>query len=136
MRITREKAIEIRRKIEKAAQSQTDEDALQSIDLFPRWEAKLAEGKAVPVGLRLQFRDTLYEVIQAHTPQAGWTPDITPALFKVVSVEEWPEIPENIPSTSPWMKGQKGTWKGEHYISKIDNNVWNPDVYPAGWEKA
>ena len=29
----------------------------------------------------------------------------------------------------------KVTYKGEHYISLIDANVWAPDTYPAGWEK-
>ena len=132
MRITREKAIEIRRKIEKAAQTQADVDALESVELFPKWEP----GMDVTAGERLQYGAKLYKVVQPHKTQADWTPDVTPALFTVVSVDEWPEIPENIPATNPWMAGQKGTWKGEHYISRIDNNVWNPDAYPAGWEKA
>ena len=127
----REQAIKYRRTIEAAAALQTDAAALDNIYLYPKWKA----GIAVKTGGRYHDEDILYKCIQPHTTQAGWEPSKTPALWVVVSLDEWPEIPESIPAESPWMKGQKGTWKGEHYISTIDNNVWNPDQYPAGWEK-
>lgn len=31
------------------------------------------------------------------------------------------------------MKDDKITYNGQHYQSNIDNNVWSPDDYPAGW---
>lgn len=94
-------------------------------------------GEAVAKGnRRYNTRDgKAYECIQPHTTQEGWEPDLTPAMWKVVHYEEWPEIPETIPSENPWMLGQKGTWKGEHYICKMDNCVWNPDQYPQAWER-
>lgn len=125
-------AREYRAKIEMAASSQSDEDALDSVELFPAWR----EGIAVAVGERYQYDNVLYKVVQAHTTQADWAPDISPALFTEVSVVEWPEIPENIPSTAPWMKGDKGTWKGQHYICQLNNTVWNPDQYAAAWKLA
>ena len=130
--MTREEALTYRHKIEQAAALQSDEDALESIELFPRWEA----GIAVATGERYQYNGKLYKVIQAHTTQADWTPDITPALYTEVSVVEWPEIPENIPSTAPWMSGDKGTWKEQHKICTIDYCTWNPDQYPAAWKDA
>lgn len=126
----KEQALAFRRKIEKAASTQTDEDALESIDLYPKWAA----GLPVIVGERYQYNGKLYKVLQAHTTQADWTPDVVPALFAEVSLDEWPEIPENIPSTAPWMAGDKGTWKGQHYICVMDNCVWNPDVAPQFWD--
>ena len=122
----------LRQKIERAAESQTDEQALESIELFTRFNDLI--GQYVEQGKRLSFGGKLYRVVQPHTIQAHWTPDITPALFVEVSIEEWPPIPENISAENPWMQGQKGTWQGQHYISLIDNNVWNPSVYPQGWE--
>lgn len=110
----------------------SDEDALEVAALFPTWASKI--GTEVVVGERLWYDGKLYKVIQAHTTQADWTPDITPALYTEVSVVEWPEIPENIPSTAPWMNGDKGTWKGQHYICNLDNCVWNPDVAPQFWD--
>ena len=36
---------------------------------------------------------------------------------------------------NPYMIGDKMTFDdGLHYISLIDNNVWSPEGYPAGWQ--
>ena len=110
----------------------SDEDALAVAALYPTWADRI--DTEVAVGERLWYDGKLYRVIQAHTVSNLWTPDHTPALYAEVSIEEWPEIPEVIPAESPWMKGDKGTWKGQHYICVMDNTVWNPDVYPAAWE--
>lgn len=37
-------------------------------------------------------------------------------------------------STSPYMTGDCCTENDAVYRSLIDNNVWNPSGYPAGWE--
>lgn len=37
-------------------------------------------------------------------------------------------------STSPYMMGDCCTENDAVYRSLIDNNVWNPSGYPAGWE--
>lgn len=37
-------------------------------------------------------------------------------------------------STSPYMKGNCCTENDVVYRSLIDNNVWQPSAYPAGWE--
>lgn len=135
--MTYAETIALRRKIEHAAEQQTDADALNSIELFPKWVADID----VTAGDRRQFKREewdkakLYKCVQEHHTSAEWTPDITPALWIEVSIEEWPEIPEVIPSTNPYMTGDKGTWKGEHYICQMDNCVWNPDQYPDAWEK-
>lgn len=39
-------------------------------------------------------------------------------------------------STSPYMIGNVCSENGVVYRSKIDNNVWAPSAYPAGWEEA
>lgn len=130
--MTRQEAFDYRRKIETAAAQQSDELALQSVELFPKWEA----GISITAGDKYQYNGVLYRVVQSHTTQDDWTPDITPALWTVVSLEEWPEIPESIPAEAPWMKGDRGTWKGQHYICQMDNCVWNPDQYPQAWSLA
>lgn len=129
--MNRAEALSYRKSIEDAAALQSDEKALENIYLYPKWEADIDVAKDE----RRRDSDTLYKCIQPHHTQADWPPHLTPALWAVVSLDEWPPIPENIPAEAPWMKGQKGTWKGEHYISAIDNNVWNPDQYPAAWIK-
>ena len=125
--MTREEAYAYRRKIEKAAALQSDEDALESIELFPKWEA----GIAVAAGERYQYNGKLYKVIQAHTTQADWTPDATPALYTEVSVVEWPEWKQPIGASDAYMKGDHVSHNDKHWESEVDSNVWEPGTY--GW---
>ena len=126
-----ERARALRPYIEKAAISLTDEDALQAVELFPQWVVE----HAYVVGERLQYNGVLYRVVQAHTSQADWTPDITPALFVVVSLDEWPEFVQPTGAHDAYNKGDKVTFEGKHYISLIDGNVYSPAAYPAGWQE-
>ena len=71
----------------------------------------------------------------AHTSQVDWTPDITPALFVVVSLDEWPEFVQPTGAHDAYNKGDKVTFEGKHYISLIDGNVYSPTAYPAGWQE-
>lgn len=126
-----ERARALRPYIEKAAISLTDEDALQAVELFPQWVVE----HAYVVGERLQYNGILYRVVQAHTSQADWAPDITPALFVVVSLDEWPEFVQPTGAHDAYNKGDKVTFNGKHYISLMDGNVYSPAVYPAGWQE-
>ena len=126
-----ERARALRPYIEKASVSLSDEDALQAVELFPQW----VTGRAYAVDERLQYKNVLYRVVQAHTSQADWTPDITPALFVVVSIDEWPEFVQPTGAHDAYKKGDKVTFEGKHYISLIDGNVYSPAAYPAGWKE-
>lgn len=126
-----ERARALRPYIEKASVSLPDEDALQAVELFPQW----VTGRAYAVDERLQYKNVLYRVVQAHTSQADWTPDITPALFVVVSLDEWPEFVQPTGAHDAYKKGDKVTFNGKRYISLIDANVYSPAAYPAGWQE-
>ena len=126
-----ERARALRPYIEKAVISLTDEDALQAVELFPQWVID----HAYAVDERLQYNGVLYRVVQAHTSQADWTPDITPALFVTVSLDEWPEFVQPTGAHDAYKKGDKVTFEGKHYISLIDGNVYSPTAYPAGWQE-
>lgn len=126
-----ERARELRPYIEKAATNLPDEDALQAVELFPQW----VTGRAYAVDERLQYKNVLYRVVQAHTSQSDWTPDKTPALFVVVSLDEWPEFVQPTGAHDAYKKGDKITFNGKHYISLIDANVYSPTAYPAGWQE-
>ena len=126
-----ERARALRPYIEKAAISLTDEDALQAVELFPQW----AVDHAYAVDERLQYNGVLYRVVQSHTSQADWTPDITPALFVVVSLDEWPEFVQPTGAHDAYNKGDKVTFEGKRYISLMDGNVYSPAAYPAGWQE-
>ena len=129
--MTRAKAKQLRQLIEQLAVTLDDETALTGVELFPMW----AIGRAYAVGDRVQYGGILYKCVQAHTSQADWTPDITPALFVVVSLDEWPEFVQPTGAHDAYNKGDKVTFEGKHYISLIDGNVYSPTAYPAGWQE-
>ena len=126
--ITRHKAYKLRAMIVKASTSLSDEDALQAIELYPNWQT----GTAYTADERIRYNSTLYRCVQAHTSQDDWTPDITPALWTVVSLDEFPEWVQPTGAQDAYQRGDKVSHNNKHWISTADNNVWEPGVY--GWE--
>lgn len=122
----------VKRMLASSVEEMTDEEALEVAALFPTWASKI--GEAVTAGERLWYDTKLYKVLQDHTVQQDWTPDTAVSLYVEVSIEEWPEIPEVITAENAFMTGDKGTWKGQHYICQMDNCVWNPDQLPSAWQ--
>lgn len=61
----------------------TIEESLELAAYFPKWEA----GEAMPLGYKVSYEGSLFEVIQTHTSQADWAPKVAKSLFKVVQVE-------------------------------------------------
>lgn len=112
----------------KAARLTVDDNtALTGIELYPVWTV----GIAVSVGDRYQYEGKLYKCVQAHTTQADWTPDVTPALWVIVSLEEWPDWVQPTGSHDAYAKGDKVTHNSKKWTSDVDANVWEPGVY--GW---
>ena len=126
--MTRAEAIAYRNKIETAASTMTDETALTAVELFPAWVV----GKAYAVNDRAQYNGTLYKCIQAHTSQSDWMPSATPALWKTVSVDEYPEWVQPTGAHDAYNIGDKVTYNGQHYVCTSNGNVYAPDVY--GWD--
>lgn len=73
-------AYAMRAVIEESVTALDDETAVTVPSLFTPWTV----GEAVGVGDRRYYATRLYKVVQAHTTQADWTPDVTPALWAVV----------------------------------------------------
>lgn len=119
----------LRQLIRQAAESLSDEDALEGVELFEPWESD----HAYIVDQRIRYGNKLYRVVQAHTSQADWTPDITPALYTEISIEEWPEWKQPLGAQDSYNEGDKVSHNEAHWISTTDGNVWEPGVY--GWEE-
>lgn len=128
--MTRGKAMQLRQLIEQLAVTLDDETALTGVELFSAWTT----GKAYAVGDRVQHGGALYKCVQAHTSQADWTPDATPALWVVASIEEFPEWVQPAGAHDAYNTGDKVIFEGHIYESLIDNNAWSPVDYPQGWE--
>ena len=133
MNITRNHARKLRSKIVLAATSLADGDAVEAVELFPVW----AVGVAYAVDERIRYGEKLYRVVQAHTSQADWTPDATPALFtEVAKPGEIPVWKQPTGAQDAYNKGDKVHYPnkdGPVYVSTVDSNVWEPGVY--GWEQ-
>lgn len=127
-----ELARRLRPLIEKAAASLPDEDALEGVELFPAWAA----GTDYAARERIRYGGMLYRCEQAHTAQADWTPDATPALWtEVAKPGEIPVWKQPTGAQDAYMTGDKVHYPDKDspvYISTVDNNVWQPGVY--GWE--
>lgn len=132
--MTREHAYKLREMLHKASASLPDEDALEAVELFPVWGA----GIDYAVDQRIRYEDKLYRCVQAHTSQSGWEPPSVPALWtEVAKPGEIPVWKQPTGAQDAYMTGDKvhyPTADDPVYRSTIDNNVWSPEAYPAGWE--
>ena len=126
--ISASRARQLRALIEQAAVSLNDEDALTGIELFPAWKS----GHAYATDERIRYGEKLYKCVQAHTSQEDWTPDVTPALWVLVSLDEWPEWVQPTGAHDAYQTGDKVSHNGQHWQSTMDANIWEPGVY--GWE--
>ena len=127
--ITKVYAKKLREMIIKASMSLNDEDALQAVELYPAWQADTT----YTVDKRIRYNSTLYRCVQAHTSQTDWTPDVTPALWTIVSLDEWPKWRQPTGAQDAYRIGDKVSHNDKHWVNNIDNNVWEPGVY--GWEE-
>lgn len=126
-----ELALKLRPIIEKAMQNLSEEDALEAVALYPKWES----GVQYEAGHRVRYGDVLYRVLQAHTSQDNWTPDVAVSLYARVLIPDENVISAWIQpdSTNPYMIGDKVSHNGKTWISDYDNNVWEPGVF--GWHE-
>lgn len=111
----------------------TEAKAKAIAGLFQPWKT----GEAVEIGMLRQYDGDLYECVQAHTTQADWTPEATPALWKIKSAPGVIPVWSQPDSTNPYMIGDKVTYNGRIYESTIDDNVWEPGAVGSEtlWEE-
>ena len=122
--------LKLKEMMHKAAISLADVDALDAVELFPLW----AIGKVYDIGERIRYGEKLYKCVQSHTSQSDWTPDVTPALWTEVTIEEWPEWVQPTGAQDAYNMGDKVSHNGKHWVSQYDANTWEPGVF--GWEQA
>jgi len=124
----RSHALKLRARIEQAAVSLPDRDALEAVELFPAW----ATQTQYVATQRVRYNAHLYRCEQAHTSQEGWEPPAVPALWTAVSLDEWPEWVQPTGAQDAYNRGDKVTHNETHWISVVNANTWEPGVY--GWE--
>ena len=125
---TEEVVDKIKQLLQEQVKQQTDEKALENIELFPTWQSKL--GVQVNQGERLYFDDKLYKVLQTHTPQEQWRPDTTASLYVQVVIEgEQGTIDNPIPFevNMELVEGKYYTEDGVKYlcVRALAQSVWH-----------
>lgn len=126
-------AIKLRPYIEKAAANLDDTDALEAVQLFPKWEANITYEKDD----RVRYENILYRCLQPHNSQESWTPLAAASLWAKVLIPDPEVIPdwEQPDSTNAYQIGDKVKFEGKIYENLIANNVWSPAAYPASWRE-
>lgn len=126
----------LRAMILEKSSSFTDEEAAEMPFALPKWKSNTTYS----AGDRVRYGEYIYKVLTPHTSQDNWTPTTAPSLFARIlpgqqgsdeEIGEWAQ-PD---SANPYMKGDKVRFEGKIYESLIDNNVWSPAAYPAGWQE-
>lgn len=129
---------QFRKAVQLFAASLDDEKALEVATIYDEWQA----GKAYTVGEFVRYGENstgdpqLYRVVQAHTSQSDWTPDITASLYDAIGLGEggYPIWSQPTGAHDAYNTGDIVDYKGVLYISLIDGNTYSPEAYPAGWE--
>lgn len=130
-------AEQFRKALQMFAASLDDEKAMEVATIYDPW----AVGKSYSVGEFVTYGENsvgdpqLYKVAQAHTSQADWTPDATPALYVAIGLDErgYPEWSQPTGAHDAYNKGDIVDYNGILYQSLIDGNTYSPEAYPAGW---
>ena len=109
-------------------------------DRIPRFTAAVAKMNMLERPVGFVCKSSAGRVVKLLQPYDSTIytqePEELPAQWGFV----WSQDPEKAQpfvaiSTSPYMTGDCCTEGGEPFRSTIDNNVWEPSVYPAGWEE-
>lgn len=79
-----DKAKELKAAIDNVAANATDEIAVKSAILYEEWNG---DSKTYKEGQRLNYGGSLYKVLQAHTSQDDWAPDLATSLFSRIDEE-------------------------------------------------
>lgn len=121
-----------------------------SDDGTPIWVQPLGATDAYNIGDQVLYNGKKYEsIINANV----WAPDVYPAGWNLIEETTEPTVPEPEPDTGgsgetetvpdfvqpsgahdAYHTGDRVKYNGHIYESTIDNNVWSPDAYPAGWK--
>lgn len=111
----REKAYAIIDAIKTLRATLTDEVALNYVVLYPDW----AVNKELSIGDRVEYKGKLYKVVQAHTTQGSWKPDLTPSLFEPIDVVNDGTLDNPIIAAAGMCY-----FKDKYYLDETDSKIY------------
>lgn len=96
-----------------------DATAVRMTAFYPEW----AKDTAYTVGYKAQYLGKLYKVIQAHTSQETWTPDITASLYERID-----EVHDGTKYDPIPYEGNMALVSGKYYIEDNVTYICNRDT--------
>lgn len=96
-----------------------DATAVRMAAFYPEWE----KDKQYTVGYKVQYLGKLYKVVQAHTSQETWTPDITASLYTRID-----EVHDGTKYDAIPYKGNMALESGKYYIEDNVTYICNRDT--------
>lgn len=111
----RERAYAIIDAIKNLRETLTDEEALDYIVLYHDWTV----GENLSVGDRIEYEDKLYKVVQAHTTQESWTPNLTPSLFEPIDIVNEGTLANPIVATAGMCY-----FKDKYYLDETNSKIY------------
>lgn len=129
---------QFRRAVKFFASSLSDDQALEVATIYDPWRVGVnyAVGQFITYGENSVGDPQLYKVAQEHTSLEHWTPDVTPALYMPIGLDDegYPIWSQPTGAHDAYNIGDIVNYNGVLYKSLIDGNVYSPDAYPSGWE--
>lgn len=131
-------AEQFRKALQMYASSLSDDKAMEVATIFDKWETGKAytANEFVTYGENSVGDPQLYKIVQNHTSQSDWTPDVTASLYTPIGLDDsgYPVWSQPTGAHDAYNTGDIVNFNGTLYTSLIDGNTYSPDAYPAGWE--
>lgn len=128
----RSKAVYLRSVVEQAVVSLDDITASTAPTLFPSLKN---DNGLISAGTRINWKGTIKRAAVDLWDTEENNPENAPTLWEDIEYKQgYRIIPEIITAGTAFSLGECGWWKDVLYTSLLDNNVWTPETYPAGWE--
>lgn len=103
-----------------------DATAVRMTAFYPEWE----KDKQYTVGYKVQYLGKLYKVVQAHTSQETWTPDITASLYERID-----EVHDGTKYDPVPYEGNMTLYNGKYYIEDNVTYLCNRDTVNPVYNK-
>ena len=111
-----------------------DATASRAVEFHPEMQYN---GKLIPAKTRINWKGKLKRTAVDVWDTEANNPDNAPNLWEDIAYRDgFRIIPETITATLAFSEGEYGWWKDKLYKSKVNGNVYTPDVYPDNWEDA
>lgn len=103
-----------------------DATAVRMTAFYPEW----AKDTTYSVGYKVQYLGKLYKVVQAHTSQETWTPDITASLYTRID-----EVHDGTKYDAIPYEGNMALYNGKYYSQDGVTYLCNRDTVNPVYNK-